>query len=57
MYFVILRLYSDFLTVNLIGRDTRNLIQEITKILHNNNNVNLFLRKFSQNFAKFFIIN
>ena len=55
MYFVILYLYGDFLTVNLIGRDTRNLIQEITKILHNNNNVNLFLRKFSQNFAKFFI--
>ena len=24
MHFVILRLYSDFLTVNLIGRDTRN---------------------------------
>ena len=54
MYFVILHLYSDFLTVNLIGRDTRNLIQEITKILYNNNNVIMFLRKFSQNFAKFF---
>ncbi len=30
MYFVILRLYSDFLTVNLIGHDTRRNYENFT---------------------------